>query len=112
MGHEAVYVNFLPGDAIFYQGDDGDSLYIILSGQVQVLIVNAAGENELIAERGEGELIGIRALQMNTNRSATVVAETYVTCLHLSAQDILRFSTESEVLGERLQKMGLVKIDG
>lgn len=49
---------------------------------------------------------------MNTNRSATVVAETYVTCLHLSAQDILRFSTESEVLGERLQKMGLVKIDG
>ncbi|WP_221897102.1 cyclic nucleotide-binding domain-containing protein [Bathymodiolus japonicus methanotrophic gill symbiont] len=50
MGHEASYVNFLPGDTVFYQGDKGDSLYIILSGQVQILIANAAGENELILD--------------------------------------------------------------
>ncbi|WP_221897101.1 hypothetical protein [Bathymodiolus japonicus methanotrophic gill symbiont] len=66
-------------------------------------------EHRVIAKRGEGELIDIRSLKMNTHRSATVVAETYVTCLHLSAQDILRFSTECKVLGERLQKMGLLK---
>ncbi|SMG62986.1 protein containing Cyclic nucleotide-binding domain [methanotrophic bacterial endosymbiont of Bathymodiolus sp.] len=109
MGHEATYVNFLPGDTIFYQGDEGDSLYILLSGQVQVLIANGAGENELIAERGEGDLIGIRALRKNTNRSATVIAKTYVTCLYLSAQDIHRFSAQSVDLAGRLQKMGLLK---
>ena len=112
MGHEAGYVNFLPGDTIFYQGDDGNSLYIILSGEVQVWIANAADGNELVAERGEGDLIGIRALRNNANRSATVIAKTYVTCLHLSAQDILRFATENKALGERLQAMGLLKNNG
>ncbi|TXL15512.1 hypothetical protein BMR05_03250 [Methylococcaceae bacterium HT4] len=113
MGDDATaYVNFLPGDTVFYQGDKGDSLYIVLSGQVQVWIANEKGENELIAERGEGELIGIRALRKNSNRSATVVAKTYVTCLHLTAKDILRFSMQSKALGERLQKMGLLKNNG
>ncbi len=112
MGNEAAYVNFLPEDTVFYQGDVGSSLYIILSGQVQVWIANEAGDNELVAERGEGTLIGIRALRKNSNRSATIVAKTYVTCLHLTAKDILRFSTQSAALGERLQKMGLLKNNG
>ncbi|OQK15884.1 hypothetical protein AU255_16985 [Methyloprofundus sedimenti] len=108
MGQEAVYVNFLPGDTVFYQGDVGESLYILLSGQVKVWIANEAGENQLVAERGEGALIGIRALLKNSNRSATVEAKTYVTCLRLSAKNILQFSIENEVLGGRLQKMGLL----
>lgn len=75
-------------------------------------IANEAGENGLIAERGEGELIGIRALRKHSNRSATVVAKTYVTCLHLTAEEILQFSTQSETLGERLQEMGLLNSNG
>lgn len=109
MADEAAYVNFLPDDTLFYQGDEGDSLYILLSGQVKVFIANEAGDNELVAERGEGTLIGKRALRKNSNRSATVVAETYVTCLYMTAEDILRFSTENKALGERLQEMGLLK---
>jgi len=65
-----------------------------------------------VAERGEGALIGIRALIRNSNRSATVVAKSYVTCLRLTAKDILRLSLESKELGERLQKMGLLKTNG
>ncbi len=112
MANEAKYVNYLPGDSIFYQGDVGDSLYILLSGKVAVYILNEAGENTLVAERGEGELIGIRALRKNSNRSATVVAKTYVTCLRLSAKDILRFAAESDALAERLQQNGLLKNNG
>ena len=112
MAGEARYANFLPEDTLIYQGDVGDSLYIILSGHVKVLIANAAGENEQVAERGEGALIGIRALRANSNRSATVVAKTYVTCLRLTTKDILRFSTENEELAERLQQTGLLKVNG
>jgi len=57
-------------------------------------------------------LIGIRALRANSNRSATVVAKTYVTCLRLTAKDILCFSAENEELGERLQQTGLLKVNG
>jgi len=112
MAREALYANFLPEDTLIYQGDVGDSLYIILSGHVKVLITNTAGENEQVAERGEGALIGIRALRANSNRSATVVAKTYVTCLRLTANDILRFATENEELAERLQQTGLLKVNG
>ncbi|MCF7971312.1 MAG: cation:proton antiporter [Methylococcaceae bacterium] len=112
MASEAHYANFLPEDIIFYQGDVGDSLYIILSGHVKILIANVAGENEQVAERGEGALIGIRALRADSNRSATVVAKTYVTCLRLTAKDILRFSVENETLAERLQQTGLLKVNG
>ena len=108
LANEAHYANFLPEDTIIYQGDVGDSLYIILSGRVRVLIANAAGENEQVAERGEGALIGIRALRANSKRSATVVAITYVTCLRLTASDILRFATENAELAERLQQTGLL----
>lgn len=112
LADEARYVNFLPEDTIFYQGDKGDSLYIILNGDVKILIANADGKNELVAERGEGALIGVRALIKNSNRSATVVAKSYVTCLRLTAKDILQLSLESKELGGRLQKMGLLKTDG
>ena len=112
LGDEAAYVNFLPDDTIFYQGDVGDSLYILLSGKVNVFATNEVGENKLVAERGEGNLIGIRALRKNSNRSATVVAKTYVTCLYLTAEDILRFSIENKAMGERLQEMGLLKDNG
>jgi len=109
MASEASYVNFLPGDTIFYQGDVGDSLYIILNGNVDVLIANQQGEDEWVAEHGEGALVGIRALRKNSNRSATVVAKTYVTCLRLTAKDILRFSMENQELDERLHKTGILK---
>ncbi|MDF1583211.1 MAG: cation:proton antiporter [Methyloprofundus sp.] len=112
MASEAHYANFLPEDIIFYQGDVGGSLYIILSGHVKILITNAVGEHEQVAERGEGALIGIRALRANSNRSATVVAKTYVTCLRLTAKDILRFAIENEALAERLQQTGLLKVNG
>ncbi|MBE0468701.1 MAG: cation:proton antiporter [Methyloprofundus sp.] len=112
MASEAHYANFLPEDIIFYQGDVGDSLYIILSGHVKVLITNADGEHEQVAEKGAGALIGRRALRANSNRSATVVAKTYLTCLRLTAKDILRFAIENEALAERLQQTGLLKVNG
>lgn len=112
MGEDAAYVNFLPGDTIFYQGEPGDSLYVILSGQVKIMIADASGNNKLVAERGEGKLLGVRALRRGTKRSASIVAKTYVTCLRLTSEDILRFAAQDKELVERLQKMRLLGNNG
>ncbi|NOQ14708.1 MAG: cyclic nucleotide-binding domain-containing protein [Methyloprofundus sp.] len=113
MAQRATYVNFLPEDTIFYQGDSSDSLYIVISGTVNVLLTNTVGERQQIAQMGEGELIGVRALLENSTRSASVMADTYVTCLRLTAKDILRFALQSPELDERLQKTeSIVKYNG
>lgn len=104
MALQAAYVNFLPEDIIFYQGDRSDSLYIVISGTVNVLLADSSGKNQQLAQIGEGELIGVRALLENSTRSATVMAQTYVTCLRLTAKDILRFAIQSPELDERLQQ--------
>ena len=105
MAQQATYVNFLPEDIIFYQGDSSDSLYIVISGAVNVLLTSTNGEREQVAQMGEGRLIGARALLENSTRSATVMAQTYVTCLRLTTKDILRFALQSPELDERLQQI-------
>ncbi|BCG62709.1 MAG: monovalent cation:H+ antiporter, CPA1 family [Methyloprofundus sp.] len=105
MANHAHYVNFLPDDIIFYQGDGSDSLYILMGGQVKVLIDTVDGRQEIANQISEGELIGVHALLENSTRSATVTAKTYVTCLRLTAKDILRFSLQNHELGQRLQQI-------
>ncbi len=105
MAQYAKYVNFLPDDIIFYQGDRSDSVYILMSGQVKVFIKTQTGTTEIASQITEGDLIGVHALLDNSTRSATVMAKTYVTCLRLTAKDILRFALQNHELSKRLQQI-------
>ncbi len=63
--------HFEPGEEVFHQGDLGDRIYIIASGQAEV----ARGENgseALLARLGPGEYFGEMALLNRTTRNATV----------------------------------------
>jgi NADH dehydrogenase len=63
--------HFEPGEEVFHQGDVGDRIYIILSGQADV--VREDGEREkLLAQLGAGEYFGEMALLNQTTRNATV----------------------------------------
>jgi CRP-like cAMP-binding protein len=63
----AAEVKLAPGEVVFREGDDGDRLYIVAVGKVEVL---RAGQR--IAELGPGECFGEMALLDRTPRSATV----------------------------------------
>lgn len=63
---------FSPGDAVFRQGEAGDFLYVILSGEVAV--VTGDGENKREVRLGPGEVFGEMALLENEPRSASVWA--------------------------------------
>jgi len=63
--------HFEPGEEVFRQGDIGDRIYIIASGQAEV----ARGESGLeavLARLGPGEYFGEMALLNRTTRNATV----------------------------------------
>ncbi|KAL1131642.1 hypothetical protein AAG570_011255 [Ranatra chinensis] len=62
------------GRAVYRQGDEGDSTYIVLSGRLRSVITHSNGKKELVCEYGKGDLIGIVEMVTQTPRSTTVIA--------------------------------------
>src|SRR5258705_3132328 len=63
--------HFEPGEEVFHQGDLGDRIYIIASGEAEVTR-KENGNETLIARLGPGEYFGEMALLNQTTRNATV----------------------------------------
>lgn len=72
------------GETIFHQGDPGDSLYIIESGSVKIVLPSPEGEEgAIIATLGRGDFFGELALLDGAPHSATAVASEAVSALIL-----------------------------
>lgn len=78
-------------EAIYHQGDAGDSLFLISSGQVRVEKEILDGTPVTLALRGPGSVIGELALLDSTTRSATVYAMGQVQGLSLARSSFLTF---------------------
>jgi small-conductance mechanosensitive channel/CRP-like cAMP-binding protein len=66
--------HFTAGETLVCEGEPGDSLFAIISGQVDVYVTNAAGRPVHVAGRGAGEYFGEMSLLTGAARSASVVA--------------------------------------
>jgi CRP-like cAMP-binding protein len=66
---------FRRGETIFHQGDPGDSLFVIQSGSVKIILPSPEGEEAaIIATLARGDFFGELALLDGAYRSATAVA--------------------------------------
>jgi len=79
-------VHYEPGDVIFSQGDLGDSLFLILEGEVAAEI-EENGERRVVASMGPGEQFGEMALLSRQPRSATVRCTKSMTALTIPKGD-------------------------
>ena len=71
-------------ETIFHQGDPGDSLYIIESGAVKIVLPSPEGGAEaIIATLGPGDFFGELVLLDGAERSATAIAHEATTALVL-----------------------------
>lgn len=94
------------------EAQDGDSLYIIVEGQVRV-VREVAGREEILNYLGPGEFFGEMALLDGKPRSATVLTEEDTQCLILSRWELLRAMRRDpeiaiqmlRVMSERLRGM-------
>jgi CRP-like cAMP-binding protein len=106
-------VIFGPGETILRQGDPGDSLYVVRSGQVAVQ-VGVLGAFKEIAALSEGQFFGEMSLMTGAMRSATIVAKTDTECYIVdkeSFQEIVLEKPElagviSEILAQRQVPLG------
>jgi CRP-like cAMP-binding protein len=80
------------GDVLFRQGEDGDRLFAIGSGQVAVHAELTGGRTRLLATVHAGESLGEMAVLGRARRSGTAVAASPVSgwLLHRSSLEMLR----------------------
>jgi CRP/FNR family transcriptional regulator len=73
---------FPRGALIFSEGDDGDSLYVVVEGKVKVFRTATDGRENMLAVLGPGEMFGELSLFDPGPRTATVAA---ITDCHLTS---------------------------
>jgi len=65
---------FRRNEVIFHAGDPGDSLFIVESGSVKIVLASPGGEEAIIATLHRGDFFGELAVLDGAERSATAVA--------------------------------------
>ncbi|MGD1938840.1 MAG: cyclic nucleotide-binding domain-containing protein [Cyanophyceae cyanobacterium] len=74
------------GDRLFAQGDEGDGLYFVLNGRLNVAIQDASGSTYRTESVTSGELIGEMSILADEPRSASVYAARSSTLIHYGRQ--------------------------
>src|SRR5688572_15293694 len=82
--------NYARDETIFFQEDDGDTFYVILSGQVKVSVTSPDGQEAILVMLDAGESFGEFALLDDQPRSATIEATQRTEVLTLRKDDFHR----------------------
>jgi CRP/FNR family transcriptional regulator, cyclic AMP receptor protein len=99
---------FKKNETIFHQGDPGDSLYIVESGAVKIVLPSPEGEDgAIIATLGRGDFFGELALLDGSPHSATAVAAEPTNTLVLQREPFERL-VDTEPLLRKALFAGLV----
>jgi CRP-like cAMP-binding protein len=69
--HETGALQLAPGDSLFREGDKGEKSYVLLEGDMEILLGDF-----VLANGGPGALIGEMALIGESQRTASAVAKT------------------------------------
>ncbi|MGE5236070.1 MAG: cyclic nucleotide-binding domain-containing protein [Acidobacteriota bacterium] len=96
---------FSPGATIFFEGELGDSLYIVVEGGVRIARRRAEAGEETLSLLGRGEVFGEMALIEDLPRSADARASDILGCtvLRLSRADVDELLTVEHAASAFLQ---------
>ncbi|MFI5311015.1 MAG: FAD-dependent oxidoreductase [Gemmatimonadales bacterium] len=94
------------GQTIVRQGDMGTMMYILKSGEVDV-VREADGKEEVLARLGPGDHFGEVAVLRGVRRTATVRAVGAVEVLRLSRDDTKRLTESFDAFGKGIKLKGV-----
>lgn len=80
---------FAARERIYKAGDPGKHAYVLVSGRVQVKMVDEDQQEVVVDEPGKGEFFGFASMLEQSPRQTTVVAVEECVCLEVSRNDIL-----------------------
>ena len=83
-----------PGQALFRAGDPGEAMFIVTSGQMELSVVDRAGQKIVLTERHRGDVFGELAMLDTGTRTATATALAPTELLELDRADLLLLVTQ------------------
>jgi CRP/FNR family transcriptional regulator, cyclic AMP receptor protein len=86
-------VGFDPGKLLMRQGDPADAAYLIIEGDVEIVLETPAGQFT-VATLGANEIVGDMGILGNVPRAATVRAKDRVIALRISKEPFMRMVRE------------------
>jgi CRP/FNR family transcriptional regulator, cyclic AMP receptor protein len=86
-------LTYREGQELFQQGDMGDAAYVIVEGEVAVMIDTPSGRMQ-VAKMGKNAFVGEIAILCDVPRTATIVATTRLETLRISKDLFFRLVTE------------------
>lgn len=98
-------VTFKKDEIVMKQGDDGDCLYVVDRGELDVLY-----SGEKVASLGPGRAFGEIALMYNCPRTATIIARTPVTLWAMDRSSFRRILMEESIRRRNLYQSFLEKV--
>jgi CRP-like cAMP-binding protein len=94
-------------ETIVRQGERGDDLFLIETGQVDVRVGKDAERQETVATLGPGDFFGEIALLTGAERIASVVATTPVTLLRLGKDAYTRYLTHAAEVEQEITRTAM-----
>ena len=74
--HQTDLQTLAAGQALFTEGEQGELMYVLMSGTAEILV-----HNKLVEAAGPGAILGEMAMIDEKSRSASVIAKTGCTLL-------------------------------
>ena len=99
-----------PGDILCEQGEEGDTLYLIEEGTLEVSVLSSDGRKLFLDVMSEGGYVGEVALLDPGERTATLSARTKAKILCVSRQGLERAVEDNPQLGLELARMAASRL--
>jgi len=90
-----------PGETVFDEGDPGDQLYIIQSGEVE-LVRETASKQRVVARLGPGDFFGELGVVLGERRNARAVAVNTTRVIALDRETLEAMCLEQPVIAIRM----------
>lgn len=108
--------SYPPGTVLFYQGEKGSQLYVILSGKVQVYVTSKAGKELIVGILSPGETFGEIAVFNEVNRIATVKTLEQTQLLTLEREELLPYLKNNpevaiKIIGAQCKRLAVFNAD-
>jgi CRP/FNR family transcriptional regulator len=98
----AVPRRFEPGQAVFREGDQSDTCYIVREGHARAIRTHGDGRTITLATFGPGDIFGELAMFEDERRSATVEAIEPISVVAVLGPDMRRLMIEHPEISTRL----------
>lgn len=113
ISHRVGFQSFSPGEIIIREGQAGQSMYIIVYGECDIMISRGSVTDHVVATLSNGQFFGEMSLLTGEPRSATVKVKKDTLCLKIEKndlQDIISGHPEvaeaiSEILAKRKEDL-------